>query len=90
MPYHDLFVSIVALGGVLGLIWLVQRWLLRGRGLMPGLARPGAGRLRLVQSLALDPRRRVVLVACDGQEFAVLTGGANDILLGRIDPEPAK
>jgi len=68
--------GIAALGGVLGLIWLIQRAIRAG-----GFVRPqSSGRLKLVQSLALDGRR-LVLVECDGCRVLLLTGGANDLQL---------
>lgn len=68
-----------ALAGVLLLAWGAARALratrLAGRG---GARR----RLSLQESLSLDPRRRVVLLRCDGREALVLVGGAQDVLLG--------
>jgi len=77
VPIHDISMGIAALGGVLGLIWLIQRAIRAG-----GFVRPqSSGRLKLVQSLALDARRRLVLVECDGCRVLLLTGGANDLQL---------
>jgi flagellar protein FliO/FliZ len=74
---HDVLFTIGMLAGVLGLIWLVQRGVRKS-----GFARPcPAGRLRLVQSLTLDSRRRVILLDCDGRTLMLLTGGPNDLLL---------
>ncbi len=77
MQFHDVSIGFIALCGVLGLIWLIQR-MVRAGGIGGG---PSTGRVRLVQSLALDPRRRVVLVECDGQSILVLTGGTTDLVL---------
>ena len=38
-------------------------------------------------SIRLDPRRRLTLVALDGMRFAVLTGGASDVLLALPEPQ---
>ena len=48
------------------------------------LARPStqAQRLQLRDTIALDPRRRVHLVACDGRLVLLLTGGSQDIVVG--------
>jgi flagellar protein FliO/FliZ len=83
MPLASLIVAMLSLAAVLGLIWGGQR-LARGRfaGLLP---KPG-GRLALVQSLALDPRRRLHLVACDGRQLLVLTGGGQDVVVGWLPP----
>lgn len=77
----------LALAAVLGLILLIAR-ALRGTGLMPRTG-AGGGRLGLVQVLALDPRRRLHLVRCDGRELLLLTGGTNDQVIGWLDPAPA-
>jgi len=87
VPVHDMTLGVAALCFVLLLIWGATR-LARATG----LARPalGSGRLRLVQTLALDPRRRVVLLDCDGRELLLLTGGPNDVSLGWLPArEPA-
>lgn len=77
MPIHDTLTPLLALAGVLALIWLIHRLLARTR-----FARPGeGGRLRVVQSLALYPRRRVVLLECDGRSMLLLVGGGTDQLL---------
>jgi flagellar protein FliO/FliZ len=73
-----------ALGAVLALVLLAGR-LLRATGLAPA-ARPG-GRLGVAETLALDARRRLVLVRCDGREVLLLTGGTADQVVGWL-PEP--
>ncbi len=77
MQIHDITWGIGALLCVLGLIWLVQKGV-RSHGLIGGSA---TGRLRLVQSLAIDPKRRVVLVECDGNQVLLLVGGTTDLVL---------
>ena len=88
MPLQTLALPIAALLGVLGLIWLIQR-LARTRTVAAWLpqAPRGAGRLRLVQSLPIDPKRRVVLIACDDREMLLLIGGPSDLVL---TPEPPR
>ena len=74
-----------ALAAVLLLAWGGAR-LLRASPLAAGAARPGR-RLRLEEVLALDPRRRLLLLSCDGRELLVLTGGAGpDVMLGWLPP----
>ncbi|RAI57314.1 hypothetical protein DOO78_19710 [Roseicella frigidaeris] len=67
-------------GGALAVLvvplWLATR-ALRGRR----RSRPGH-RLALAESLALDPRRRLLLVRCDGRELLLLTGGSQDAVIG--------
>ena len=48
---------------------------------------PGSGRLALVHALALDPRRRLHLVRCDDRHVLLLTGGAQDVVVGWLDSE---
>ena len=73
-----------ALAAVVLLIWLLSRGLRRG-----GLAPREGRRLAVQEVLALDPRRRLLLLRCDGREVLVLTGGAQDAVLGWL-PEAAK
>jgi len=74
--------ALAALAAVLGLIWVAHR-LLRGRF---GLAPPGAGRVRVADVVALDPRRRVHVIDCEGHVVVVLTGGPQDVVLGWVPP----
>ena len=73
-----------ALGAVLLLAWGGAR-LLRASPLAAGALRPGR-RLRVEEVLAVDPRRRLLLLSCDGRECLVLTGGGQDALLGWLPP----
>lgn len=68
---------LAALTGVLLLAWGGLRWW-RLRGL------PGASgaRLGVVSACAVDPRRRLVILRCDGREALVLTGPTGDQFLG--------
>ena len=78
-----------ALIGVIALVLLARRVvLLLPRGLMPlALAPVRGGPLALEQVLALDARRRLVLVRCGERRLLLLTGGAQDIPLGWLDAE---
>ena len=52
-------------------------------------ALPLAGkRLAVADSLALGPRKRLLLIHCDGKELLLLTGGTQDVLLGWLPPKP--
>ncbi len=83
MTLSTILSAIAALAAVLLAV------LLAGRGVrMLRLARPGsAGRLRVLETLALDPRRRLHLVACDGRTVLLLTG-TQDVVVGWL-PETA-
>lgn len=54
--------------------------LLAGGGLIGGRL-SGRRRLRIVESLPLDMRRRLVIVACDGQEHLLLLGAQQDMVV---------
>lgn len=78
VPFQQIMIALGALSGVMMLIWAGQRLL---RSSM--FRAPSTGRLRVLQMVALDPRRRVVLLQCDGAELLLLTGGPSDLLLSK-------
>ena len=84
MSAGGLLLPLVALVGVLGLILLGRRAAM----LLPGLIRmqPAQGPLRLEQALALDARRRLLLVRCGHRRVLLLTGPAQDTVVGWLDP----
>ena len=69
--------TLVALAAVLLPILMVARMLRSGQA----APRPGR-RLAVQEVIALDPRRRLVLVRCDGRDMLLLTGGGQDTMLG--------
>jgi flagellar protein FliO/FliZ len=81
----SLLIALLALAVVLGLILLAQR-LARFTGLIP----KSGGRLQLEETLALDPRRRLHLVACDGRHVLLLTGGGQDQVIGWLSGPEAR
>ena len=88
VPLTTLLSAGAALAGVLGLILLAAR-LVRRAGL--SLRPAGApARLALGEALALDARRRLHLVRCEGRELLLLTGGPQDLLLGWLPPDPTR
>ena len=66
-----------ALLAVIALAWGVAR-LVRQRQFGGAPTR----RLAVTEALALDPRRRLVLIRCDDREALLLTGGQEDRLIG--------
>lgn len=76
---------IAALAVVLGLLGLLalgarQGWL---AGLVSGIARGDVGlkrerRMKVLETLVLDPRRRIVIVEIDGKEQALLLGASGE------------
>jgi flagellar biogenesis protein FliO len=63
---------------VLALIGLCA-WLLRRFG--PAMRLGRAGRLGLVESIAIDSRRRLLLIRRDQTEHLLLIGGARDLVI---------
>lgn len=76
----------LALAAVLALAWILGRAARRG-GLAPmGANGRAGGRLSVQAALALDARRRLLLVRCDGREGLLLTGGpGGDSWLGWVE-----
>lgn len=77
--------AIGALGVLLVPLWLSTRALRRGAA---ASGRSGR-RLAIGEVMALDARRRIVLVRCDGRELLLLTGGGQDAVLGWLPERPA-
>jgi flagellar protein FliO/FliZ len=73
----------LALAGVLAALVLALRGLRAA-----GMARNGGRRLAVEEAIALDGRRRLVLVRCDGKPLLLLTGGAQDTVIGWLPAEP--
>lgn len=81
---------VAALVLVLGLMMVVL-WLLRRFNIGGMVARPGARRrLAVVETMALDARRRLVLLRRDGVEHLVMIGGTQDMVIesGIVPPPP--
>jgi flagellar protein FliO/FliZ len=61
------------------------------RGVRAAQAGRGAGRrIAVEEAVALDSRRRVVLLRCDGRRLLVLTGGPADLVLGWLPAEEGR
>jgi len=87
MSLESLLFAAFSLALVLGLVVLAGR-LARAGGLTTR-ATGGGTRLALVQTLALDPKRRLLLVRCDRRELLLLTGGGQDAVVGWIETDTA-
>ena len=79
---------IAALLLVLGLLAALAVLLRRGygRGLLPGALGRTERRMRVVETLALDPRRRVMIVEVDETEHVILLGAGSDV---KLETRPA-
>ena len=77
--YTTTLTALAALAAVLALVWLASR-AARWGGLAP--RRAAGRRLEVQDALALDGRRRLTLVRCDDRSVLLLTGGAQDLVVG--------
>jgi flagellar protein FliO/FliZ len=78
-PFATTLTALAALAAVLGLVWLASR-AARWGGLAPRTT--GGRRLVVQDALAIDARRRLTLVRCDDRTVLLLTGGAQDLVVG--------
>ncbi|GAN78261.1 flagellar biosynthetic protein FliO, partial [Acidisphaera rubrifaciens] len=76
--------SMLTAGGALALVLALICVAQRGARWAGVARRPGASTrlLALDETLALDTRRRLVLVRCGERQCLLLTGGTQDVLLG--------
>lgn len=83
MSAATLLTATAALGGIVVLLLGVRHLLPRLN--LPMLP-PRGGDLALEQVLAIDARRRLVLVRCGSRRLLLLTGGPQDVALGWLEP----
>ena len=79
----SLITGALALAGVLAVLVLSLRGIRAA-----GLARGGVRRLAIEEAVALDGRRRVVLLRCDGRDLLLLTGSGQDMVIGWLPDAP--
>ena len=77
--------ALAALAGITAFIILSGRMARLTR--FGGQSRGIVGRLAIIESLNLDPRRRLVLVRCDGRSVLLLTG-QQDHVVGWLPDAP--
>jgi flagellar protein FliO/FliZ len=66
---------------VIGLIFFTSL-IVRRTGLDKRLTgNKGSARLSIAETLYLDPRRRLVIVRCDGHEYVLLLAASGDLLI---------
>jgi len=75
--------AIAALAATIGAILLLAA--IARRSGLAAASRPGR-RLSVIETVALDPRRRLVLARCDGAEALLLVGGESDQVVGWVTP----
>ncbi len=78
------FALAIVLGLILGLAYGLRRY---APGLMAKLQAPrGKRRLTVVETLVLDPARRLVLVKLDDEERLILLGEGHELIEPRMRP----
>ena len=89
MDFADFVRAFFALALTLGLVGLAAVALRRyGPDAIARLSAPKKDRrLKVVESLVLDPARRLIIVDCDGRERLVLLGEGR--MLGELDKKDA-
>lgn len=82
MELADYFRFLLALVFVLSLIGLLA-WLARRLGAFPGvpMRASSARRIRMVESMSLDARRRAVLIQRDNVEHLILLGPTSETVI---------
>jgi flagellar protein FliO/FliZ len=76
---------VFVVGLMLALLWALRRFGPAGMVVRPGTRR----RLGVIESSALDGRRRLVLVRCDDTEHLLLIGGVSDLVVESRTVAPA-
>ncbi|HVK79544.1 MAG TPA: flagellar biosynthetic protein FliO [Verrucomicrobiae bacterium] len=80
---RSLFALIATLALILGVAYGARRL-----GMLQPTAQ-GPRRLKISESLMIDPRRRLVIVRCDGREHLMLLSPAGDVVVGETQAEAA-
>lgn len=90
MEFSDYLRFFLALVFVLSLIGLLA-WMGRRLGAFPGIPKRQQGQRRLstIESVALDGRRRMVLIRRDNVEHLVLLGATTETVVETGIPAPA-
>ncbi|MEO1039357.1 MAG: flagellar biosynthetic protein FliO [Pseudomonadota bacterium] len=79
---------LLVLGLLAAFAFILRRFY--GQGLLPaGLIGPDRRRMRVSETLVIDPRRRVVIVNIDGTEHVLLLGAGQELVL-ETRPEPVE
>ncbi len=81
-----IFFGLIAVLGMIGLLALAMRKARLAVG-SRGLSR--ARRLGLVETMAIDPRRRLSIVRCGAREYLIMTGPTGETVVDR-DLPPAE
>jgi len=75
---RSVFALLATLGLILGVAWGARRL---------GMLQAGASgpkRLKVTESIMIDPRRRLMIVRCDEREHLLLLGPAGDVVVSEF------
>jgi len=75
---RSLFALLVTLALIVGVAWGARRL---------GMLQAGPNtpkRLHIAETLMIDPRRRLVIVRCDGREHLILLGATSDVVVTEL------
>ena len=86
MDFLDWARALFALIATLALIGLAA-YAARRFGMLDNTAAKADRRLKVTESLMLDPRRRLVLVRLDGREHLLLLSPSRDLVVTEVEAE---
>ena len=89
MTLSNIAVATGALAFVIALLAIAHRLATRFKLAQRIIGKPDDIKALVVEhSLALDARRRLLLIRCEGRQLLLLTGGPQDVLVGWLGPKP--
>jgi flagellar protein FliO/FliZ len=74
-----LMLALSVVAGLLALMALALKYIASGKLSITKMA--SARRLKLIETLPLDTRRRLAIIRCDGREHLLLLGSGQDIVV---------
>ena len=89
MTLSNIAVTTGALAFVIALLAISHRIATRFKLAQRIIGKPDDKKALVVEhSLALDARRRLLLIRWEGRQLLLLTGGPQDLLVGWLGPNP--
>jgi flagellar protein FliO/FliZ len=80
VSWLQIVLAFAVVAALLALFGFVLKYFKMRGFTMPGVS-AAARRLQIVESLLIDPRRRLVIVRCDGTEHLLLLGINEDVVV---------
>ncbi len=91
METSQIIQALLAFIFVLGLmfitLWLIKFCQQKGLNCRLHKCLKKASRLRIIEQRRLDVRNQVVLIECDSEEYLLLLGAANNLILNQTKPK---